>query len=95
MGSEVGTGGQPKKAGEERTSGQTGLARTLALTPAATIALRSALDDFREEGTDGVTILGRGAAMEGRGREGTDSPEMIREDGGEGGQGSDGERRWR
>ena len=89
------TGGQPKKAGEERAPGLTGLAMTLALTPAATIALRIALEDIREEGTDGVTILGRGAGREGRGGEGTDSPEMIREDGGEGGQGSDGERRWR
>ena len=93
MGSEAGTGGQPKKAGEERAPGLTGLAMILALTPAVTLALRIALEDKREEGIDGVTILGRGVGIEGRGGEGADSLEMTGKDGGEGRQGRGGERR--
>ena len=60
MGSEAGTGGQPNKAGEGRAQGLTGLAMILALTPAVTLALRIALEDKREEGIDGATLLGSG-----------------------------------
>ena len=68
VGSEVGTGGQPNEAGGELEPGLPGLTMMLALTLAATLALRIALVDKRGGRVGGVSLLGGWRGIGGIGR---------------------------